>query len=231
MSSVRSRDLCASKTNGLAAAASPLAKGWLPSVAVAREADNKRRQRGFSTLELTFVIVMSLAVMAMSVIQMQPFLQQTQADSAQQQLKESLREARELAISQRRTMVVQFTGTKTTTLYQVAEPSNVVSTTPYLTLVLPGAAQFMTYSTEIDTPDGFGIPSSGGIEFGGSSGTPTAGVQFQSDGTFTDGNGNPINGTIFIGLPNVPSSARAVTILGNTGRIKVYQYTGTAWVQ
>ncbi len=224
MSPVRSRDVCASKTNGLAVSASPLAKVLLRS-------DGERRQRGFSTLELTFVIVMSLAVMAMSVIQMQPFLQQTQADSAQQQLKESLREAREWAISQRRTMVVQFTGTKTTTLYQVAEPSNVVSTTPYLTLVLPGAAQFMTYSTEIDTPDGFGKPASGGIEFGGNSGTPTVGVQFQSDGTFTDGNGNPINGTIFLGLPNVPSSARAITILGNTGRIKVYQYTGTSWVQ
>jgi type II secretory pathway pseudopilin PulG len=224
MSPVRSRDVCASKTNRLAVAASPLAKVLLLS-------DSERRQRGFSTLELTFVIVMSLAVMAMSVIQMQPFLQQTQADSAQQQLKESLREAREWAISQRRTMVVQFTGTKTTTLYQVAEPSNVVSTTPYLSLVLPGAAQFMTFSTEIDTPDAFGKPASGGIEFGGNSGTPTAGVQFQSDGTFTDGNGNPINGTIFIGLPNVPSSARAITILGNTGRIKVYQYTGTSWVQ
>jgi Tfp pilus assembly protein FimT len=215
----------------LAVAASPLAKRYLPSLVVAREADNKRRQLGFSTLELTFVMVISLAVMAMSVIQMQPFLQQTQADSAQQQLKESLREAREMAISQRRTMVVQFTGTKTTTLYQVAEPSNVMSTTPYLTLVLPGAAQFMTYSTEIDTPDGFGKPASGGIEFGGSPGTPTVGVQFQSDGTFTDGYGNPINGTIFLGLPNIPSSARAITILGNTGRIKVYQYTGTAWVQ
>ena len=206
----RSRDLCGSVT---------------------RLAGAQRKQLGFSTLELTFVIVMSLAVMAMSVIQMQPFLQQTQADSAQQQLKESLRQARELAISQRRTMVVQFSGTKTTTLYQVAEPSNVMSTTPYLTLVLPGAAQFMTYSTEIDTPDGFGKPASGGIEFGGSTGTPTAGVQFQSDGTFTDGNGNPINGTIFLGLPNVPSSGRAITILGNTGRIKVYQYTGTSWVQ
>lgn len=231
MRPVRSRDLCASKTNGLAVAASPLAKGRPASAVVARKADHKGRQRGFSTLELTFVMVISLTVMIMSVIEMEPFIQQTQADSAQQQLKEGLREARELAISQRRTMVVTFTGTKTTTFYQVAEPSNVVSTTPYQTLVLPGAALFMTYSSEIDTPDGFGKPASGGIEFGGSSGTPTAGVQFQSNGTFTDGNGNPINGTIFIGLPNIPASARAITILGNTGRIKVYQYTGTSWIQ
>jgi Tfp pilus assembly protein FimT len=206
----RSRDLCGS---------------------IIRRAGAQPKQLGFSTLELTFVIALSLIVLAMSIIQMQPFLQETQANSAQQQLKESLRQARELAISQRRTMVVQFSGTKTTTLYQVAEPSNVMSTTPYLTLVLPGAAQFMTLTGEIDTPDGFGKPASGGIEFGGSSGTPTSGVQFQSDGTFTDGNGNPINGTIFLGLPNVLTSARAITILGNTGRIKVYQYTGTSWVQ
>src|SRR5580704_859797 len=165
---------------------------------ITRRAGVQRNQLGFSTLELTFVIVTSLAIMAMSVIQMQPFLQQTQANSAQQQLKESLRQARELAISQRRTIVVQFSGTKTTTLYQVAEPSNVMSTTPYLKLVLPGAAQFMTLTGEIDTPDGFGKPATGGIEFGGSSGTPIAGVQFQSDGTFTDGNGSPINGTIFL---------------------------------
>ena len=85
MSSVLSRDVCVSKTNGLRATAySPLAKGYVPSAVVAREAENKRRQRGFSTLELTFVMVTSLIVMAMSVIQMQPFLQQTQANSAQQ---------------------------------------------------------------------------------------------------------------------------------------------------
>lgn len=198
---------------------------------ISRSTGTQRRQLGFSTLELTFVMVTSLAVMTMSVIQMQPFLQQTQANSAQQQLKESLRQARETAISERRTIVVKFTGTKTTAFYQVAEPSNIVSTTAYLTLVLPGAAQFSTLTGEIDTPDGFGKPASGGIEFGGSSGTPTSGVEFQSDGTFTDGNGNPINGTIFLALPNVLTSARAITILGNTGRIKVYRYNGSSWVQ
>jgi Tfp pilus assembly protein FimT len=216
-----SSDFCAPQTDGFAGAASGRS----------RQGGTTSRQLGFSTLELTFVIVTSLAVMAMSVIQMQPFLQQTQANSAQQQLKESLRQARETAISERRTIVVKFSGTKTTQLYLVAEPSNTVATTPYLSLTLPGAAQFSTLTGEIDTPDNFGKPASGGIEFGGASGTPTAGVEFQSDGTFTDGNGNPINGTIFLALPNVLTSARAITILGNTGRIKVYRYNGTAWVQ
>lgn len=189
------------------------------------------RQTGFSMLEVTMVMAISLIILAMSVIKLQPLWQQVQANSALQQIKETLREGRELAISQRRTIVVQFSGGNTLKFFQVTEPANTVSTTPYLTLPLPGLAQFLTFTGEIDTPDGYGIPASGGIEFGGSPGTPTVGVEFQSDGTFTDGNGNPINGTIFLGLPNVPTSARAVTILGNTGRIKPYHYTGSVWNQ
>ena len=191
----------------------------------------RHRQTGFSMLEVTMVMAISLIILAMSVIKLQPLWQQVQANSALQQIKETLREGRELAISQRRTIVVQFSGGNTIKFFQVTEPANTVSTTPYLTLPLPGLAQFLTFTGEIDTPDGYGIPTTGGIEFGGSPGTPTVGVEFQSDGTFTDGNGNPINGTIFLGLPNVPTSARAVTILGNTGRIKPYHYTGSVWNQ
>jgi prepilin-type N-terminal cleavage/methylation domain-containing protein len=189
------------------------------------------QQAGFSMLEVTMVMAISLVILGMSVIKLQPLYQQVQANSALQEVKETLREGRELAISQRRTIVVKFSGGNTMQFFQVTEPANTVSTTAFLTLPLPGQAQFLTYTGEIDTPDGFGIPTSGGIEFGGSSGTPTTGVEFQSDGTFTDGNGTPINGTIFLGLPNVPTSARAVTILGNTGRIKPYHYTGSAWNQ
>lgn len=191
----------------------------------------QRQQAGFSLLEVTMVMAISLVVLGMSLIKLQPLWQQVQANSALQEVKETLREGRELAISQRRTIVVKFSGGNTLKFYQVLEPANTVSTTPFLTLPLPGQAQFLTYTGEIDTPDGYGMPATGGIEFGGVVGTPTSGVEFQSDGTFTDGNGIPINGTIFLGLPNVPTSARAVTILGNTGRIKPYHYTGSVWNQ
>jgi prepilin-type N-terminal cleavage/methylation domain-containing protein len=187
--------------------------------------------RGFSLLEITVVLSITLILLGVSILKLQPLLQEYQANSAMDQVKEVLREAREAAISQRRTMVVQFSGSNTISLFQVAEPSNVVSSTAFLTLPLPGQAQFMTFTGEIDTPDGFGLPSSGGIQFGGVSGGPTSGMEFQSDGTFTDGNSVPINGTVFIGLPNTPSSARAVTILGNTGRVKPYRSTGPAWLQ
>jgi prepilin-type N-terminal cleavage/methylation domain-containing protein len=190
-----------------------------------------RRQDGFSMLEVTIVLAISLVVLAISVVKLHPLWQQLQANSALQQLRENLRSARELAISQRRTIVVKFSGNNTVQMFQVAEPSNVTSSTPFITLPLPGQAQFITFTGEIDTPDGFGIPASGGVEFGGSAGVPATGVEFQTDGTFTDGNGNSINGTVFIGLPSVPTSARAVTILGSTGRIKPYHYTGSTWQQ
>jgi Tfp pilus assembly protein FimT len=189
------------------------------------------RQKGYSVFELLIVLVIAFIVLGISLIQLQPFWQQLQANSALQQIKETLRDDRELAISERRTIVVQFPTSTTISMYVINEPSNVVSSAPFLSMPLPGQSQFMTFSGETDTPDKFGIPSSGGIEFGGSSGTPTSGVEFQSDGTFTDGNGNPINGTIFIGVPKVTPSARAVTILGNTGRIKAYRYSGGGWAQ
>jgi prepilin-type N-terminal cleavage/methylation domain-containing protein len=196
-----------------------------------RDLHTEAQQAGFSLLEVTMVMAISLVVLGMSVIKLQPLWQQVQANSSLQEVKETLREGRELAISQRRTIVVKFSGGNTIKFYQVIEPANTVSATPFLTLPLPGQAQFLTYTGEIDTPDGFGMPASGGIEFGGVAGTPVSGAEFQSDGTFTDGNGIPINGTIFLGLPNVPTSARAVTILGNTGRIKPYHYTGSVWNQ
>ncbi len=198
--------------------------------------EQRKRSRtgesGFSMIELAMSVTLAVILMAISMIELQPFWQQLQANSALQEVKETMRVARETAISDRRSIVMQFSGNNTIELFKVAEPSNVVSTTPFLTIPLPGTAQFMTYGGEIDTPDAFGIPSSpGGIEFGGSSGTPTSGIEFQSDGTFVNGNGAQINGTIFIGLPNIPVSARAVTILGATGRIKPYHYSGKAWLQ
>jgi hypothetical protein len=39
----------------------------------------------------------------------------------------------------------------------------------------------------------------------------------------------PVNGTVFVGVPGLPYTARAVTILGATGRIRSYHWNGTTW--
>jgi type II secretory pathway pseudopilin PulG len=188
-----------------------------------------KRNRGFTLIETLIVVLMSMTLMAISIFQLQPTMQLFRSRAVTDQVKGTLRQARELAISERRSVVVQFVGNNTIQLFQVVEPANTIALTPFLTMPLESGAQFMTFSGETDTPDRFGIPSTGGIEFGGVAGGPTTGMQFQSDGTFTDGNGNPINGTVFLASPNVNSTAGAVTVLGNTGRVRRYYYSRSGW--
>jgi type II secretory pathway pseudopilin PulG len=191
----------------------------------------KNRERGFSLIELSIVLFMSMVIMAISIMGLQPTLQNVRVGAGAGQVKSVLRQARELAISQRRTIVVQFTGNNTIQLFQVLEPANTIASTPLLTLPISSGVQFLTLAGETDTPDGYGIPATGGIEFGGVVGGPPSGMQFQSDGTFTDGSGNPINGTVFVGIPSAKSAAGAVTVLGNTGRIRQYYYVGSGWTK
>jgi type II secretory pathway pseudopilin PulG len=188
-----------------------------------------KRNRGFTLIETLIVVLMSMTLMAISIFQLQPTMQLFRSRAVTDQVKGTLRQARELAISERRSVVVQFVGNNTIQLFQVVEPANTIAATPFLTMPLESGAQFMTFSGETDTPDRFGIPSTGGIEFGGVAGGPTTGMQFQSDGTFTDGNGNPINGTVFLASPNVNSTGGAVTVLGNTGRVRRYYYSRSGW--
>jgi type II secretory pathway pseudopilin PulG len=194
---------------------------------LAKHQSSGNRERGFTMVETLVVVFMSVVLMSITVFQFRPSMQMYGVRAATDQLKSILRQGRELAISQRRTVVVTFTGSNTINLFQVLEPTNVVASTPFLSLSLQAGTQFGTLAitpAEPDTPDGFGIPATTGVEFGGVVGGPPTGMEFQSDGTFTDGTGNPINGTVFIAVPNVITTAGAVTILGNTGRVRHYYY-------
>jgi hypothetical protein len=55
---------------------------------------------------------------------------------------------------------------------------------------------------------------------------------FQSDGELIDSVTNlPIDGTISIALAGNASSARAVTVMGATGRVHGWRSTGASWIQ
>jgi hypothetical protein len=73
-----------------------------------------------------------------------------------------------------------------------------------------------------DTPDTFGAGRA--VNFGG----PTT-VWFLADGSLSDANNVPVSGTVFLGIPNQVLTARAVTVLGPTGRIQSYRWDGRAW--
>jgi type II secretory pathway pseudopilin PulG len=189
---------------------------------------------GFSFIELLVVIGIIFIVSAMALFQLLPTWRQSQSNAALDQVKSTLRQARETAVAQRRTIAVQFTGNNTISLYQfvVVGATSTIAAAPFLTIPIQANVSFTTFGGMPDTPDAYGLPGvGGGIMFGSVSGGPPSGMDFQSDGTFTDGTGIPINGTIFMGVANIPASARAVTVLGNTGRIRGYHGTGTGWFQ
>jgi type II secretory pathway pseudopilin PulG len=190
------------------------------------------KEGGFTIIEMVVVIGIIMIIVSMAILELQPTLQQFRANAGLNQVKGAMRQAREIAISQRRTIVVQFVGNNTIQLFQVVEPGNVRAVNPFLTLPIENTVTFMTFAGEPDTPDVYGIPAvPAGIEFNGVVGGPPIGMQFQSDGTFTDANGTPINGTVFLGITNIKTSSRAVTILGATGRMHAWHGTGLSWFQ
>ena len=196
----------------------------------------KRKELGFSLLEAVVVVGNMLVLAGLAVIQSFGSMESYQANSAADTVASQLRVARQLAISQRRNVQVTFNiaVTPPSVSYQVLpRPSSGDPVQPVATAVLSSRATFMQESGVPDTPMGFGTCSSSGICIGGVAGGP-AFTQFTSTGQFTDATGvNTLNGTIFIGLPNQVRTARAVTIMGSTGRVRPYTYIGgsSGWIE
>jgi Tfp pilus assembly protein FimT len=181
-----------------------------------------KTERGFSILELIVVVAMIMIGLAAAILQTSTLLPSLRANSAMNQVFSQLRDARDLAVTQRRWVQVQFVGNNqiTTTLI---EP---VGTSPTTTITLEGGAQFLLFSGIPDTPMAFG--NSTAVYINGVSGGPSV-MNYTSTVTFADGYGNPISGTVFLGIPGKSGTARAVTLLGATGRTREYHWDGKAW--
>jgi len=142
-----------------------------------------------------------------------------QGDSDMRVVEWQLKLARETAINQRRSIEIKFTNPNLITVTRDNLPNG---TTVISTIYLEHNAQFMQFPGQVDTPDKFGNTTA--ICFGGA----TA-IMFTADGMFVDQNGNPVNGTIFIGQPGRPFTSRALTVFGSTARIRSYRWNGTGW--
>jgi Tfp pilus assembly protein FimT len=186
--------------------------------------ESRGEERGFSTIELLIVVLVLMTVSAMAIVQLAPTVQQQQANAAMIEIASELRQAREIAMTERRDIQVSFPSNNQITLTRMNLPAGqaVIATMP-----IQAPAVFMLNPGTPDTPDAFG--NAGAIEFGNVVGGPPT-MLFQSDGTFVDTGGNILNGTVFISIPNSPTATRAVTVVGATGRIRMYKANPTGWV-
>ena len=179
------------------------------------------RQAGFSLIEILAVLALGSLLMAVFVGFFPKAAAMVQGDADLRIVNWQLKQAREIAINQRRAVVLQFTApNRLTIIRQDLNPPG--SQTVLNTSYLEHNTQFLLFAGQPDTPDGFGNVTA--ISFSGA-----ATVMFTADGQLTDNAGNPVNGSVFLGQPGKPFSARALTIFGPTATIRLYRWNGTAW--
>jgi type II secretory pathway pseudopilin PulG len=197
----------------------------------------KRAEQGFSLLETMVVAGILLTLVSFAIIQSFGSMESYRANAAMDVVIGQLRVARQLAISQRRNVKITFNTASSplSVTYQVMpNPGDTYAPTA-VTIPLSPQVTFSGVAGEIDTPMGFGTCSGGfGVCIANVSGGPPS-MYYTSVGHFTDATlVNPLNGTIFLAVPNQPSTARAVTIMGSTGRVRSYNFmngTPPSWTE
>jgi len=179
-----------------------------------------REEAGFTLLEAMLSIAIMGIVGGMAAASLGEARRVMQGDGAMRIVLSELNTARDMAMTQRRNMEVQFIGG--TWVRTVRHEAPGIATTIVRNVALESNATFSQVSGVPDTPDAFGATAP--VAFGAAQV-----IQFGTDGTLIDGNGNPVNGTVFLAIANQPLTVRAVTVLGATGRVRGYKWANGAW--
>lgn len=194
--------------------------------------DRRRRDAGFSLIEVLIVVFIVGTLLAISLMVLPAVVTAAKADSGSSQLSSLLRSCREQSVTQRRNMQVVFAVPNRAQCFrrEIDVVGGATVETGALTLVDEAvfeqgvAYQRFADVNPADTPNAFS-PGVVAVDFSG------AGPWwFTPEGTFVDANGDVTNGTIFVGQPQQRETARAVTVFGATALIESWQWNGAAWV-
>jgi prepilin-type N-terminal cleavage/methylation domain-containing protein len=180
-----------------------------------------RGQAGYSLIEMMATLAIMGIVSAIAIVNIGSTLPGLKSDGAMRIVMTQLNTARETAITQRRNFQVSFINGNR---IQIIRQNLPAGTTLLSTVYLEGGLTYrVDPSITLDTPENFG--KSVGVDFG----TAIA-IIFSPDGTLVNQSGVPVNGTVFLSSPNTPQgSARAITVLGATGRVRGYRWSGQRW--
>jgi Tfp pilus assembly protein PilE len=177
---------------------------------------------GFTLLETMMVVALVMVVSGIAIPVSRNMIARTKAKSVTMEMLTWFEMARNRATAERRNFEVTISSTQRTITLERVEASG--SKTPILVRQLPENVTFVQYSGVGDTPDQFGAGSA--IDFDG-----PAPYMFTSEGMFVDGNGDPSNGTIFMGKPGLPDTGAAMTVFGTTGLLRAWKLAGKQWLK
>ena len=198
---------------------------------------NNLRQAGFSMLELLLIIAIIAIMAGFAVPNILILRENYHANQAMHQAVASLRESRLMAMSQNRRISIEFPSNQRI-LTQVWDSSGgqPIGDISNPSTSLENGYQFVRNNL-IDTPYNTAGGRTEAIVFDGIPINPGAGqvMVFTTDGFLTMNSNfdDPVDGVVFIGRPNGANTpARAVTILGATGRISTWawNYKKAEWL-
>jgi prepilin-type N-terminal cleavage/methylation domain-containing protein len=194
----------------------------LPPAAIGmRRAPLRASAAGYSLIELMMVVMLIGVLAGMATFQIASARPGMLGDGAMRQVMGELNAAREMALTQRRLMQINFVGTDMIRITRREVPSG---TTVLREVYFEGGVRYGLIAGASDTPDAFGKASATSF------GSATA-IMFGTDGQLVDQAGAAVNGTIFLTIPDTASSFRAVTIQGSTGRVRGYKWLGSQWTR
>jgi prepilin-type N-terminal cleavage/methylation domain-containing protein len=185
-----------------------------------------RASEGFTLLEMMAVVGLIGVTIAMAIPVANSFIQLSRSDSAIIHAMTAVDTARDRAVAERRNVVMTFAMPNRIQLFrqEIDALGNVTGTTMVDEFILENGQQFARFAGVPDTPDLFG--GAAAINF-----TGIAPVMFTSEGSLVDSNGDVTNGTIFLGVPGRPDTARAVTVFGVTGFSRTWKWRGIQWME
>jgi Tfp pilus assembly protein FimT len=197
---------------------------------------------GFSMVELITVVMIALVVSGFAVVNLQSGLKDARVSGAYENVLMQLRTARQRAIEERRRYIVTF-GTpapiaastplgaptaKSIQLYVWNAGNPSPAPQQISTIDLPNDVSFVALAglptSSAAVPDGFGSGIAA-IDFDQGVGAGSGNlVMFMPDGSAHDLLGNFNNGVLYIAQGSDLSSSRAITVFGNSGRVRGWRF-------
>jgi type II secretory pathway pseudopilin PulG len=193
-----------------------------------------RSQSGFSLVELVVTLGVLMLAASVAVMNIASAVRSSHIETGYQTTLDQLRFARQTAIDKRTVCRVDFTAPRTISVTQAFADGTPVQAE---TLVLPQDVAYTVVAGMPSLPDpppdniGNGKIAIDFDQIAGGNGTT---IYFQPDGSALDAAGRANDGVIYVARPGELTGARAITVLGTTGRIRGWRLAsktggGVAW--